>query len=335
MPVIKQRVSSWASQQIIPTLRGLFYTLVSLNILENTTSKYDYLSEFTARARENSEKRYEIRYRNGKSYIREFKVEETLPIDCFADNARQIIDIDDEYMSAGDFIKGGLKYYTDFDSYKVPRWHNQKHYVEVWVEKDAMAGTLNSIINIAGGREVRIVPTRGQESVTFAWDNVQRLKQKQYEGKKIHIRYFGDLDPSGEAIERTLIEKLTVQPYTLKNIDFKRVGVTMQQTKQFKLIPNKDAKTMNKLKRDSNRFEFMEKYDLESEEDLFQIEVDALEAIAPEQFKNMVLQCVDEFFDKSIRKKNVRNRRITPTEGDFKEIVMQKTINLLASLERD
>ena len=151
MPVIKQRLSLWTSQQIIPTLRGLFYTLVSLNILENTTSKYDYLSEFTARARENSEKRFEIRYRNGKSYIREFKEEETLPMDCFADNVRQIIDIDDEYMSAGDFINRGLKYYTDFDNYKVPRWHNQKHYVEVWVEKDAMAGTLNSIINIAGG----------------------------------------------------------------------------------------------------------------------------------------------------------------------------------------
>ena len=92
---------------------------------------------------------------------------------------------------------------------------------------------------------------------------------------------------------------------------------------------------MNKLKRDSNRFAFMEKYDLESEEDLFQIEVDALEAIAPEQFKDMVLQCVDEFFDKAIHKKNVRNRGITPTAGGFKEIAMQKTINLLASLERD
>ena len=43
-----------------------------------------------------------------------------------------------------------------------------------------------------------------------------KIETKQYEGKKIHIRYFGDLDPSGEAIEGSLIEKLTVEPYTLE-----------------------------------------------------------------------------------------------------------------------
>jgi Protein of unknown function C-terminus (DUF2399) len=301
MPVIKRRLSLWASQQIKPTLRGLFYTLVSLNVLENTPNKYDYLSKFTARAREKSEKRFETRYkRNGEAYTYKFNDEESLPIDCFADNVRQVIDIDDIYETPEQFFDRGTKYFVKeiSENYTIPRWHNQPNYVEVWVEKDAMAGTLNSIINVAGERQVRIVPTRGQESVTFAWENVQRLQAKQFEGKIVHIRYFGDLDPSGEAIEEELIKKLTVEPYTLSNLDFKRVGVTFEQKQAFNLIPNKDPKTMSKLKKDTNSFAFMEKYHLESEDDLFQIEVDALEAIAPEQFRELVLQSVDEFFDK-------------------------------------
>ncbi len=336
MPKIKERMNLWASQQIQPTLRGLFYTLVSLNVLANTSAKYDYLSMFTARAREKSEKLGERRYeRNGKEYYYRFSEAEALPIDCFADNVRRIIDIKDNYETTGGFIKRGLKYYTKFENYKVPRWHNQPHYIEVWVEKDAMAATLNSIINIAGKRQVRIVPTRGQESVTFAWESVQRLREKQIEGKKIHIRYFGDLDPSGEAIERVLIEKLTDEPYSMQSIDFKRVGVTNKQRREFHLIANKDPKTMAKLKQDPNRFAFMKKYNLKNENDLFQIEVDALEAIAPEQFKQMVLDAVDEFFDNEIYEENQEDRSITPTKADFKQTAKDETIDLMASLESE
>src|ERR1044071_4783084 len=122
MPVIKQRLGMWASQQIVPTLRGLFYTLVSLNIIENTSTKYDYLSQFTSRAREMSRKRGEIRYRDGKGYIHKFLEEEILPIDCFADNVRRIIDIEDDYHSASDYINKGLNFYVNPDNYRIPRW---------------------------------------------------------------------------------------------------------------------------------------------------------------------------------------------------------------------
>jgi hypothetical protein len=333
MPLVKERLSLWASQQIKPTLRGLFYTLVSLNVLENTPNKYDYLSKFTARAREKSKKRFETRYKlNGETYTYKFKEEESLPIDCFADNVRQVIDIDDIYETPEQFFDRGARYfvYDISENYAIPRWHNQPNYVEVWVEKDAMAGTLNSIINIAGQRQVRIVPTRGQESVTFAWHNVQRLREKQTRGKKVHIRYFGDLDPSGEAIEEELIKKLTVEPYRLSNIDFKRVGVTYEQTLEFNLIPNKDPKTMSKLKNDTNRFAFMKKYGLKDEDDLFQIEVDALEAIAPEQFRNLVLQSVDEFFDEQIYRQVLN---ISPRKENLNTLAITKTKKLLASLQ--
>ena len=41
---------------------------------------------------------------------------------------------------------------------------------------------------------------------------------------------------SGEAIERELLNKLTVEPYELEDIDFKRVGVTDKQKRDFKKL---------------------------------------------------------------------------------------------------
>jgi hypothetical protein len=155
------------------------------------------------------------------------------------------------------------------------------------------------------------------------------LKKKQHEGKQVHIRYFGDLDPSGEQIEQSIKDKLTLEPYGLKNIDFKRVGVTNEQRIEFRLIPNTDPDTMNKLKRDTNRFEFMKKYDLEIEDDLFQIEVDALQAIKPTEFKAMVLNCVDELFDEDIYQSNLDNKAITPTFSH----INKTALNLLAYLQ--
>lgn len=325
MPAIKKRLEVCASLQITPTLRGIFYTLVSLNILENTPSRYDYLSRFTARARENSQKVFDKR---GKPYSEQ----ETLPIDCFADNVREIVEIQDNYESPKDYVNLAIQYVKNAEfTYVIPRWFNQPSYYEVWSEKDAMTGTLNSIINIGGKRQVRIVPTRGQESVTFAWRHIQRLKKKQAEGKIIRIRYFGDLDPSGEAIERATKNKLMKDPYNLKNIDFKRVGVTMEQRRKFNLIPNTDKKTMSKLKRDPARFTFMEKYGIEDEDDLFQIEVDALEAIAPEAFRNIVLASIDEFFEEDIYRETMHD--FMPTHKEICEEAIRQVGDLLASLQ--
>ena len=61
-------------------------------------------------------------------------------MDCFSDNVRQIIDIDDIYETADEFVNRGLKYYTESDNYKVPRWY----------KKPIMYGTGSDIIASKG-----------------------------------------------------------------------------------------------------------------------------------------------------------------------------------------
>ena len=88
---------------------------------------------------------------------------------------------------------------------------------------------------------------------------------------------------------------------------------------------------MAKLKRDPTRFAFMSKYDIYNEEDLFQIEVDALEAIEPEAFRSMVLAAVDEFFDEEIYRQTMRE--MMPTRKEIREEVISQTDDLRASLQ--
>ena len=122
------------------TLRGLFYILVSKNILENLQNRYKGLSRKLVEARKRGE----------------------IDPDCIVDESRTIIDINDSFYSPEQLIDTQLDVLEslpqDYKTRYIPRWHGQPHYVEVWVEKKAMAGVLKSIL---ADYEVRIVPTGG------------------------------------------------------------------------------------------------------------------------------------------------------------------------------
>jgi hypothetical protein len=63
----------------------------------------------------------------------------------------------------------------DYES-RIPRWLNQPHYVEIWIEKKAMRSTFEGLVR---GREVDIVPFGGYHSVPYLYDNTNILKAYQ------------------------------------------------------------------------------------------------------------------------------------------------------------
>ena len=104
-PAIRERLDAFNSRGIVPTLRTMFYALVSLQVINNLQPQYQYLSHFTARAREKGE----------------------LPIDCFADQSRRIIDFEDTYETLGSYIERGLnhlEYAANNYPKTIPRWQN-------------------------------------------------------------------------------------------------------------------------------------------------------------------------------------------------------------------
>lgn len=241
---IKKQLGDFNEQGFLPTLRGMYYTLVDLGVIPKTEAAYHALSDHTSRWRE--------------KWI--------LPRDCFADHTRDIIqDFDDGYVTIEDYIDAGTRYLRlAKNEYTIPRWYKQQHYVEIWLEKDAAVETFRSIVKDS---HVRVVPNRGHSSVAFFDRNVDRLKEKQAEGNMIHILYFGDLDPSGEAMDKVYKRKFA--EYGLSNVGFQRLAVTKEQMERFELLSNPDPATLSKLKRDSNRHAFRLKYNLESDNELF------------------------------------------------------------------
>jgi hypothetical protein len=85
--------------------------------------------------------------------------------------------------------------------------------------------------------------------------------------------------------------------------DFRRVAVTLEQIKRFKLPPIPDnQETLDKLRKDIWTNKFREKY----RGKLYAVELDALLAVIPDQFRTMVQHSVDQFFDEKVYKKTLR-----------------------------
>lgn len=283
----------------------MFYALFSLHVIPNTENYYKSLSKYTARWRESGE----------------------LYIDCFIDQSRHVVeDFDDVYESPQEFLSRRARHLEDAPLvYRstIPRWHNQSHYVEVWTEKDAQVGLLRSILRGGTGntidRQVRIVPTRGYSGPAFNFPNVKRLKAWQAIGKQVHILYFGDMDPSGENIDQVVRDKLV--QYGLVNVDFQRIAITDEQIAVYELPRNPDPATLTKLEHDSRRWQFRKNHNGE----LFQVEVDALAALAPDAFRDLVLNSVDQFYNEDIYEAALNEY----TEGDIRRI-LKKTVKDLA-----
>lgn len=258
-----------------PTIRGMFYNLASDGVISNTSEHYKGLDRALVDARNAG----------------------LIPMDAFVDNTRKIVDISNDVywtpQSVINYHKDRLKQLPAeyFTFANIPRWHKQIHYVEVWLEKDAVKGTFQSILK---DREVRIVPNRGWSSVSFKNENIQRLLKKQQEGTIVHVLYFGDFDPSGSAMDKNLAKDLS---NALGKEDvFERLALTKVQIKAFGLehLKNPDPDVLMKLKRDPNSSMFVEENG-----DLYQIEIDALQK-DPERFKKLVLSAVDKYFDQRI-----------------------------------
>ena len=112
--------------------------------------------------------------------------------------------------------------------YRRDYWRELDDYVEVWLEKDALAGVLYRVTDEWG---VPLMVTRGFASLSYihnAAETIQRV------GKPTHIYYFGDYDPSGVEIDRNLERRLReFAPYS--EIHFERVAVRREQIDEFDL----------------------------------------------------------------------------------------------------
>lgn len=187
-----------------------------------------------------------------------------LPFRAIADNTR--------YMRKPNSHNGLSSFLEESQRlYRRDLWQDQNAYVEVWLEKDALAGVLH---DVTGYWDVPLMVVRGYASLSFLWGAAETIK---HVGKPAYLYYFGDADPSGRDIPRA-VEKSLRDMADGADITFRVVAVTDQQIVDMAL-QTRPTKTK----------------DVRSKK--FQGESVELDAIPPKELKNICRDLIEQHID--------------------------------------
>jgi hypothetical protein len=167
------------------TVRQLYYQLVTQNVIKNDDKEYRKLSDLLTAGR----------------------LAGIVDWDKIADRIRQpnlpyySTDVDDALRSAE-------------RHYRLDRQFEQHNYIELWVEKDALANIMERKTHYY---HVTLMVNRGYSSTTAMKDAYDRILIVLASGRTANILYLGDHDPSGldmamRDIKWRLLRMLIAQP---------------------------------------------------------------------------------------------------------------------------
>jgi hypothetical protein len=182
------------------TVRQVFYQLVGLGVIAKTESEYNnVVVRLLARMR----------------------LEGRVPWSWITDGTRWMHK-NVRYGSVEEALEATKRHYRrDY-------WRDLDEYVEVWLEKDALAGVLFRVTDDWG---VPLMVTRGFASLSYVHNAAETIERI---GKPTFIYYFGDYDPSGVEIDRNLERRLR-EFAPASEIHFERVAVRHEQIDELRL----------------------------------------------------------------------------------------------------
>lgn len=237
------------------TVRQIYYRLVSppYQYMPNTISAYTSFDRMLVRARE-----------EGK-----------IDWQKIVDHTRFEIGIDDPlYDNVEDFLEG---FYHNVEHwwqrYDIDLWENQDYCLKVLVEKDALAQIM---ADVSLGYQVPVVVGRGYNSYSQLMQMASGLAEVD---KSIIILYFGDFDPTGLDIDRSLEDRLS----NYCDADFEVVRVALTDGDIVNLPPNPTKAS------DSRAASYIAQYGERCWE---------LDALPPNELKSRVRQAIESYIDK-------------------------------------
>jgi hypothetical protein len=225
------------------TVRQLFYRLVSLGTIDKTEAEYKgTIGRLTVEMRRAGD----------------------IPFGWIADNTRWM-----RKPRTHSSLEQALR--QTAATYRRAVWDVQDAYVEVWLEKDALAGVL---LEVTSPWDVPLMVTRGFPSLSYLHEAGELIAA---ESSPTYLYYFGDFDPSGMDITR-VVENGIREFAPDADITFNRVAVTPQQIIEMAL-PTRPTKTT-----DTRSKNFLGE----------SVEVDAID---PATLRRMVEECITQHID--------------------------------------
>lgn len=163
--------------------------------------------------------------------------------------------------------------------YRLNRMEGQGHYIELWVEKDALSSIFKRVTEPF---HIKLMVNRGYSSCSAMYQAAERFRKAERNGQLPVILYFGDHDPSGLDMVRDVRDRL--ETFGVE-VEVNAVALNMAQIKQYDLDPN-PAKLS-----DSRAPEYIAKHGYSSWE---------LDAIDAPDLESMAREALEEYLDMDV-----------------------------------
>ncbi len=201
------------------TVRQVYYSLVSRHVIDNSRTQYQAVQQLLVDAR-----------RSG-----------LVPWEWIEDRLRRPrpVRMWDDLPAFMQTVRG---------AYRRNVWNTQPGYVEVWLEKDALSGIFEDVLRPYG---ITLCVGRGFDGWTSVHDAAERYVHRHRSGQDVTVLYFGDFDPSGEDMVRSLRDRLEDRRAFP---DIVKSALTLADIEQYALPPDRTKMT------DSRRDEFVDRW---------------------------------------------------------------------------
>ncbi len=206
MTVIRGTILAVIKEDPPMTVRQVFYQLVSRGVIEKSEAQY---------------------HGTVIRLMTDMRMSGDLPWDWVVDESRRV-----RNTRTFDNITDAAVYTAKF--YRRSALAQSDDYLEIWCEKDALAG---SLWDVTSDYDVPLMVSRGMPSLTFLYGSAQEIQRAAQHGKRSYIYQFGDHDPSGVLIPQTIQRRLKEMCHSLgcPPAIVKRVALTEAQIKRYKL----------------------------------------------------------------------------------------------------
>ncbi len=198
------------------TVRQVYYQLVAQQVIENKLTMYQAVSDLLVAARKSG----------------------AIPWDWIEDRLRRPRAVS-MWSDLSDFAA------TARAAYRRDVWTTQPNYVEVWLEKDALSGIFEDVLRAYG---VTLCVGRGFDG----WDSIRNAGDRYRAQGGVTILYFGDFDPSGEDMVRSL--RVRIDEYLSLDgdpvdVQIVKCALTPRDIRRYNLPPAVAKKTDSRAKK--------------------------------------------------------------------------------------
>jgi hypothetical protein len=200
-------IAEYASDGFALTLRQLYYQFVARDIIPNNLRSYKRLG----------------------SIVNDARLAGLIDWEAIEDRTRNLHRLP-SWSSPASIMQSCA------DQFRTDLWASQPYRLEVWIEKEALAGVFERVCD-----ELRIpfFSCRGYNSQSEMWGAGQRLEEIIASDQTPVILHFGDHDPSGMDMTRDIVDRLEL---FMGGLEVKRLALNMDQVEEFNPPPN-PAKT--------------------------------------------------------------------------------------------